>query len=205
MPSALMTTARTGLSPARRRSRARSRRRRLRRVALTAGTKSATTARRRGRPATAAGRLVGGFGRRAEHVDRIRETRLARQQRRDRPNGLLAELGQLEPSRLAGVGAQDPEPAGVRQHGDAAASRHRLRREQSGDVDELLERLRPDDARLVEERIDRCFRAGERCGCELAARAPAPVVPLLTARIGFVRATRRASAPNRRGLPNDSR
>jgi hypothetical protein len=41
--------------------------------------------------------------------------------------------------------------------------------------------------------------------CELAARAPAPVVPLFTARIGFVRATRRASVPNRRGLPNDSR
>ena len=39
---------------------------------------------------------------------------------------------------------------------------------------------------------------------ELAARAPAPVVPLLTARIGFVRATRRASVPNLRGLPKDS-
>ena len=40
--------------------------------------------------------------------------------------------------------------------------------------------------------------------CELAARWPVAVVPLLSARIGLVRATRRASRPKRRGLPNDS-
>ncbi len=41
--------------------------------------------------------------------------------------------------------------------------------------------------------------------CELAARAPAAVVPAFSARIGFRRATRRASRANLRGLPNDSR
>ena len=40
---------------------------------------------------------------------------------------------------------------------------------------------------------------------ELAARAPALVVPLFIARIGFFRATRRAIRPNRNGFPNDSR
>ncbi len=41
--------------------------------------------------------------------------------------------------------------------------------------------------------------------CELAARAPACVTPLFIARIGFVRATRRAIRPKRLGLPKDSR
>ena len=41
--------------------------------------------------------------------------------------------------------------------------------------------------------------------CELAARAPAAVVPLFMARIGLRRATRRAIRPKRRGFPNDSR
>ncbi len=41
--------------------------------------------------------------------------------------------------------------------------------------------------------------------CELAARAPAEVRPALTASTGFARATRRATRPNLRGLPNDSR
>ncbi len=41
--------------------------------------------------------------------------------------------------------------------------------------------------------------------CELAARAPADVRPALTASTGLARATRRATRPNLRGLPNDSR
>ena len=40
--------------------------------------------------------------------------------------------------------------------------------------------------------------------CELAARWPLAEVPLLSARIGLRRATRRASRPKRRGFPNDS-
>ena len=41
--------------------------------------------------------------------------------------------------------------------------------------------------------------------CDPAARCPAPVRPPFIARIGFLRATRRASRPNLRGFPNDSR
>ena len=40
--------------------------------------------------------------------------------------------------------------------------------------------------------------------CELAARWPLADVPLFRARIGLRLATRRASRPKRRGLPNDS-
>ena len=41
--------------------------------------------------------------------------------------------------------------------------------------------------------------------CELAALAPAAVRPAFIATIGFVRATRRATRANLRGLPKDSR
>ena len=41
--------------------------------------------------------------------------------------------------------------------------------------------------------------------CDPAARAPALDVPLFIARIGFLRATRLAIRPKRRGFPNDSR
>ncbi len=41
--------------------------------------------------------------------------------------------------------------------------------------------------------------------CEAVARWPARVVPLFIARIGFLRASRRAMRANLRGLPNDSR
>ena len=41
--------------------------------------------------------------------------------------------------------------------------------------------------------------------CELAARAPAPEVPALSATIGLLRATRPATRANFCGLPNDSR
>ncbi len=41
--------------------------------------------------------------------------------------------------------------------------------------------------------------------CEPAARWPAVVRPPFIARIGFFRATRRATRANLRGLPNDSR
>ena len=41
--------------------------------------------------------------------------------------------------------------------------------------------------------------------CDDVARAPAAERPLLTATIGFLRATRRATRANLRGFPNDSR
>ena len=164
MPSALITTASTGLSDCAALYRARDRGRDLvgarddrrdeehdQRVEPRVGEQ------RRDRL------LVGRAGRRAEHVDRVRDARR-------RPAARLAsaarvsvrELRQLEPGRLAGVGAEDAEPAGVREHADAAPARQRLAREQACDVDELLERPRAQHARLVEERVDRGVGAGER-------------------------------------------
>ena len=83
---------------------------------------------------------------------------------RERQPGLLGQLRKLEPGALAGVGAEDAEPAGVRDHPDAAAARERLGREQRGGVDELLERSCAQDAGLVEERVDGGVGARERRG-----------------------------------------
>ena len=110
------------------------------------------------------------------------------------------------PGRLAGVRAEDPEPARVRQDRDPPATGQRLGREQRRRVDQLLERPRAEHAGLVEERVDGLARSPASAAvCEPAARAPAVDVPLFMARIGFLRATRLAIRPKRRGLPNDSR
>ncbi len=50
-----------------------------------------------------------------------------------------------------------------------------------------------------------CSDPARAAVCEPAARAPAVDVPLFMARIGFLRATRLAIRPKRRGFPNDSR
>ena len=77
---------------------------------------------------------------------------------------LLAELGQLEARDLARVGAEDAEPAGVREHGDAASARNGLGREQRGDVEQPAERVGANHARLAEDRVDGGVGARERRG-----------------------------------------
>ena len=72
--------------------------------------------------------------------------------------------GASRPADLAGVGAEDAESAGVRDHADAASARQWLAREQRGRVEQLLERPRAQHARLVEERIDGDVRAREGGG-----------------------------------------
>ena len=102
-----------------------------------------------------------------------------------------ASGGSFEPGTLAGVRAEDAETAGVREHGDAVAARQRLRREENGRVEQLLERAqragRPPARRALRRRRRSSASAAV---CELAARAPARLVPLRIARIGFERATR---------------
>ena len=73
----------------------------------------------------------------------------------------LAGRRQLEPRRLAGVGAEDPEPAGVRQHRDAPPLRDGLAREQRGDLEQTRERVGADHARLAEDGVDGGIRAGQ--------------------------------------------
>ena len=61
--------------------------------------------------------------RRSEHVDGVRNARLDGQELREPRHALVGQRRQLEPGCLTGVGGEDPEPSGVRQHGDAAAER----------------------------------------------------------------------------------
>ena len=149
---------------------------------------------------------VGRRGRRAEHVDGFATLASAGSTSRARPASRRPSSGSSRPGRLARVGAEDPEPARVREHRDAAPAR---------------ERLATRAARPRRSAPRACARgctpawwksastaASEPASaavCELAARAPARVVPAFIARIGFRRATRRAIRPNLRGLPNDSR
>ena len=100
----------------------------------------------------------------AEQVDRVRGAALGRHEVGERGARLLARLRQLEAERLAGVRREDSQPAGVRDDGDAPAARHRLGREQRRDVDQLVERARPDHARVREQRVGRSVGAGERRG-----------------------------------------
>ena len=101
-------------------------------------------------------------GRAAEHVDRVAEARLGREERRELLAGLCGQVGELQPDRLADVRAEDPQASCVGQQADPSTPRLGLAREQRGDVDELLERCRADDAGLVEERVDRRLGACER-------------------------------------------
>ena len=102
-------------------------------------------------------------GGRAEHVDRVRERRLDGERRREGGTRLLGERRQLEPDRLARVCAEDPEPAGVRQHRHASPLRDGLRGEERGDVEQGGEGVGADHACLAEDGVDRGVGAGE-CG-----------------------------------------
>ena len=121
---------------------------------------------------------------------------------------LVGQRRDLEAARLAGVGAQDPGPAGV---GDdrrpACPPGSGWLASSDGDVEQLGQRVGADHARLLgtARRRSRRRRRAARPVCEEVARAPAAERPLLTATIGLVRPTRRAIRANLRGFPNDSR
>ena len=72
------------------------------------------------------------------------------------------ELRQRQPARVAGVGQQDPRPAGVGHHGDPTATGYRLRGQQGDHVEQLLQRLGADHACLLEEGIHGDVEAGQR-------------------------------------------
>jgi hypothetical protein len=98
----------------------------------------------------------------AEHVDRVGEARLRRQQLAQPPHRRLRERGELEADGVERVGGEDAEAARVREHGDPPALQLGLRREERRDVDQLLERGGADHAGLVEERVHARLGAGER-------------------------------------------
>ena len=74
------------------------------------------------------------------------------------------KAGSSSPLRLARVGRQDPRSSRVRQDADAAPCGQRLVRKQHRDVEELLERSRPDDAGLPEQRVDDPVRLRQGAG-----------------------------------------
>ena len=116
----------------------------------------------------------GRAGRGAEQVNGVGEARVLRQQRLQGGSGRLAQLGQLEPGRGAGVGAEDSETAGIRHHAHAAAARQWLAREEGGRVDQLLERVGANDARLAEERLHGGVGARQSARCASSPRALRP-------------------------------
>ena len=99
-----------------------------------------------------------------------------------------------------------PRPPALVTHRHLPPRRQRLRGQQRGDVEQLAERVGPDDAGLLEQRVDRLLGARQRARCA----SPPPGCPRGCGRSSWpgsacVRATRRAMRPKRRGLPNDSR
>ena len=120
--------------------------------------------------------LVGRSCRGSEHVHRIRDTRLRRQFLANCRLRLLGQRRQLQAGRLAGVGAQNSKPAGVRDDPDAASGRKGLLRKERRDVEQLFERVDAQHARLVKQGVDRRLGSCEssRVGARgLRARARA--------------------------------
>ena len=77
---------------------------------------------------------------------------------------VLVERRKLEAELGAGVGAQNREPARVRQDRDPAAVGQRLGRHKLEDVAQLLQRVRADHAGLLEQRLCGPVGAGQGGG-----------------------------------------
>ena len=73
---------------------------------------------------------------------------------RERGHSLWRERRERQPGGFARVGAEDPEPTGIRDDGDAIAAWERLRGEEHGRVEKLFERAGAQHARLPEQRLD---------------------------------------------------
>ena len=151
--------------------------------------------------------LVRRRGGRAEHVHRVRDARLARAAtRRSAARVSSASVGQLEPGGFARVGAEDAEPAGVRERrrrgapAGAAASRGTRRVERALPAC-ARESRRP--ARTARRRRRRSPRA-RRCASSPRA-LPRGSSRSPSRGSASLRATRLAMRANLRGLPNDSR
>ncbi len=103
-------------------------------------------------------------GCRAEHVDRVGDARLGRQELAQRRLRLGRRRGKLEPARLACVRAENAQAACIREHTDPTTVRQWLRCKQRRHVEKLLERLRPQHSGLTKQRIDGGIRPRQRSG-----------------------------------------
>ena len=66
--------------------------------------------------------------------------------------------------RLARVGGENARATGIGEDSDPSVPRHRLMREQRGDVEQLFEAIRPDHASLPEQRGDDRIARRQRPG-----------------------------------------
>lgn len=141
-----------------------------------------------------------------DHVDRIAERRLGRQELRENGSDVRRQLGNLDAVRLAGICAQNSRAARIGDDGDPSAAWYRLGTQERGGAKQLMESIRPDHPRLLEQRVHVTSEAESSAPvCEMVARAPAADRPLLTASSGLRRANLRAPRANLRGFPKDSR
>ena len=108
--------------------------------------------------------LVGGCIGRSEQVDRVRDARLLRNALDQHGPRLRRQLRQDEAVRLARVGAEDAQAAGVREDGDAVSRGRGQRREQHCGVEQLLQGRRAQHAGFAEERVDDGVGAGQGGG-----------------------------------------
>ena len=115
--------------------------------------------------------------RRGKHVDRIRDTCGLRKERTQFRPCALASATSSRPFASQASAARIPGPSSIRQDRHAPATRDRLVGEKRGDVEQFLERVRADHARLTEQRVD--DRVGGRQGagmgrCRSRTRAGPP-------------------------------
>ena len=85
-----------------------------------------------------------------------------RDERAQRGLGCLGELGDVETGARARVGGEDARAAGVADDRDAPPGGEGLVRQHLRRVEQLLERVDTDDARLAEEGVDGDVGRGER-------------------------------------------
>ena len=92
------------------------------------------------------------------------DVRLLRHRLPKRLGRLTGERRQVEPGVADRVGRHHARAAGVGDDRDAVGVGQRLAAENTGGVEQLVDRLRADDAGLIESRLVRLLGTGERAG-----------------------------------------
>ena len=96
---------------------------------------------------------------RRDHVHRVLQARRRGEEGAQALHRGRRQLGQRQAARFAGVGEEDARAARVGDDAHARAARHGLRGQQRHHVEEVLQRLRPDDPGLLEQGLDRDVQA----------------------------------------------
>ena len=108
-------------------------------------------------------RVLGPTGR-GDHVDRVLRGRFGRECPGELRRGLLGEARDREPTRLGRVGALHRETAGVGDDAHPVPLWGGLVREDRGDVEHLLQRVRADHTVLPEQCVQGRVRCDDRGG-----------------------------------------